>query len=122
MANNKSSTQNLGEVPLPLTWTQNDFDSLSPQKQQAYAAYIAQLRHTATLINNSLTDHPHFMDDCGDYLTAALDLSNQLTPLDGIDSILDNFEHIDLNDFASDGVVEDVIDYFRDYYPDRIDD
>lgn len=49
----------------------------SPKVIEAHLAFEAQLAYTRDLINQ-LVDHPHFTDDCGEYLASALELSAEL--------------------------------------------
>jgi hypothetical protein len=109
----------------------------APQElQNAQAVLEAQLRHTANLIQSALTDHPHFTDDCGEYLRSALELSAFLASRreDGLEALLDGLKElaeaeeveeavgvapqvvgeVDLkleNDFASDGVAGEVFNF-----------
>jgi hypothetical protein len=48
-----------------------------PAVIEAHRAFEAQLAHTKDLII-ALADHPHFTDDCGEYLATALELSAEL--------------------------------------------
>jgi hypothetical protein len=91
---------------------------------KAHLAFEAQLRHTEKLIHSALNDHAHFTDDCGEYLSAALDLSSQLSSAreNGTKELLDQFELFagpDPEDpdadyskmetlFATDGVADEV--------------
>lgn len=50
----------------------------SPEEVEAHLAYEAQLAETRDQIDSMLGAHPHFDDDCGAYLAAALRLAATL--------------------------------------------
>ena len=54
-----------------------DPSSYTPEVKEAHQAFIAQLGHTMKMIKQ-LEGHPHFSDDCGEYLAHALELSSRL--------------------------------------------
>lgn len=83
------------------------------EEDMAEEVFKAQLRHTAHIINHSLTTE-RFTDDPGDYLYAALDLSTELqqAAMDGSGaSILAAIERLDIDNFATDGVVQELRDF-----------
>jgi hypothetical protein len=49
----------------------------TPEVQAAHRAFEAQLAHTMNMIKQ-MEYHPHFTDDCGEYLAAALEISADL--------------------------------------------
>lgn len=49
----------------------------TPEIEAAHRAFEAQLGHTMNMIKQMET-HPHFTDDCGEYLAHALELSSRL--------------------------------------------
>src|SRR6266576_6565697 len=60
--------------------TDNDIltRDFTAQELAAQALFEVQLKFTADMINRLREDHPHYTDDCGDYLMAALELSDLL--------------------------------------------
>ena len=88
----------------------------------------AQLTYTANMALENIKSHPHFTDDCGEYLRSALELSAAFMTEreNGIDQFvnylneqkahLDGAEEDDnwlLNDYASDGIAPEVYAYFN---------
>ena len=98
----------------------------TPTEEEATAAFEGQLRYTAEMILHLVNEHQHYGDDCGDYLDAALDLSQRILS-SSEDSFVNGLNYlaqptsdnnINLNDFASDGPAPALRDYFRKFYPD----
>jgi hypothetical protein len=102
-------------------------EGMTPE-QAAHAAFEAQLRHTAELIKSALGPHRHFVDDCGDYLKAALKLSALLQEarMDGVEALIeemkllaepaadvgtdDGMRELDAS-YASDGIAPELDDW-----------
>jgi len=106
----------------------------TPEEVRAHEALEGQLLHTQELINNALTRHAHYDDDCGDYLTAALQLSADLMDArlaGGSPALLDQFQelarteevdaegihHRGIDNFASDGIALEVWTLVHDLNP-----
>ena len=101
-------------------WTRDFTD----QELEYQAVLEAQLKHTVKMINQMVTVHPHYTDDCGDYLFSALELSRDmmLHRMDGIHIFvkwLDDMKKLDEDDedsisnYASDGVAPEVYEFFE---------
>jgi hypothetical protein len=89
----------------------------------------AQLRHTSSLITRSLTTHPHFTDDCGEYLRSALELAAYLASAreDGVEALLASLDELSklqedasepddyilYENYATDGIAPEVLDFIR---------
>jgi len=88
-----------------------------------------QLTYTANMALENIKNHPHYTDDCGEYLRSALELSAYLMSEreEGIESFTkflndkrdeeegkeDDDNHWLLNDYASDGIAPEVYAYFN---------
>lgn len=92
---------------------------------KAQQALEAQLLLTSQLIEEVLTRHSHYTDDCGEYLRSALDLSASMMSAreNGIDALIEWLEgkegKIDEN-WATDGVSA-LVEVFIDGYKDEVD-
>lgn len=53
------------------------FSRGNAEEEIAHRAFEAQLSHTRNMINQ-LETHPHFTDDCGEYLAHALEVTSRL--------------------------------------------
>jgi hypothetical protein len=83
--------------------------------------FEAQLKYTANYINRLVDSHPHYTDDCGDYLASALLLSLKMAESrqEGIDSFMEWMKeqqqeeqfHL-LENYASDGISPAVYKFF----------
>lgn len=92
------------------------------EKELEYQAILeAQLLHTSKMIRGMIPDHRHYTDDCGDYLWAALALSEQFIEwrMEGIDQFVISMDRRKeggadwLGDnFAADGIAPEVIKFF----------
>lgn len=73
----------------------SSFDALLPHQQRAQLAFEGQLVHVSNLINQA-KEHPHFTDDCGEYLRSALELAAALASAreNGIESLCDYFVYL----------------------------
>jgi hypothetical protein len=78
-------------MPNLITSTDVFIDGMSEEQLKAQEVFEAQLRFTAEMINRMTTTHRHYTDDCGDDLSAALDLSNDLqrARMDGPDALIE---------------------------------
>lgn len=116
-------------------WNMNNWPEHLVRTQLAFEG---QLVHLADCIKQ-LPTHPHFSDDCGDYLFSALDLATQLqlARMDGVHDLYDKFLSLTetspshdstfddqqnrdwmdgtvlLNDFAGDGISAMVFNHCR---------
>lgn len=69
---------------------------MNAEELAAQLALEAQLESTATLITETLTKHPHFTDDCGEYLSSMLTLSAKLMGgrENGITGLIETFKEL----------------------------
>lgn len=89
------------------------------EEQLAYQALFEnQLKYTADMINRLREGHKHYTDDCGDYLSAALDLSAKMQDqrMEGIETFtawMNEMKDDDdfWQDFASDGVSPQIYEW-----------
>lgn len=91
---------------------------LTEEEERYQQALEAQLLHTKKKIEDALGDHPHFTDDCGEYLSSALELSAFLQSgrENGMEGLIDAFKELAeddgesalWNNFASDGISLEV--------------
>lgn len=98
----------------------------TPEEHAAEDLFEAQLKYTAEMITRLTTDHQHYTDDCGDYLTSALEISLNFAVqrAEGIDNFnrwlhslvnsSEEFEEFDIKEFASDGISPAVYKFFSD--------
>lgn len=85
--------------------------------EKAHRAFEAQLKHTMNMIK-SLEGHPHFVDDCGDYLFAALELSaDMMSPRQNGPEDLHEWmvNEMKVWVYATDGVAEEVYEWAREH-------
>lgn len=70
--------------------------SMNEEELAAQNALEAQLQYTQERIENMLTKHPHYGDDCGEYLRSALELSARLMfgRENGIEGLIDVFKEL----------------------------
>jgi hypothetical protein len=93
---------------------------------KAQEALEAQLQLTGQLIEEMLTRHSHYTDDCGEYLRSALDLSTSMMSAreNGIDALIEWMEgkegKLDEN-WATDGVHAKVEVFINGYDPEEVD-
>lgn len=114
-------------------------DGMTPEQRILQEVFEAQLLHLAKMIKESIPNHRHYTDDCGDYLTAALDLSSKMAEMriEGIEVFEDEMEEWRkearayedpsgepddyhgaeaylLNNYASDGIAPEVYTWMID--------
>lgn len=82
--------------------------SMKPAELEAQEALEAQLKQTQSMIGEMLTTHPHFTDDCGEYLRSALELAASLMSAreEGVEELVRWF-----TDAAEAGVEHDASEY-----------
>lgn len=107
------------------------FRGESELEQKAHMALEAQLLHTERMIHTTLNEHAHYTDDCGEYLSSALELSanlmsarengteellgffKELAELDEEDDSEDKLSKV-FNNYASDGITKEVSDFIME--------
>ena len=96
------------------------FSRGNQEEAKAHRAFEAQLAHTRNMINQ-LEDHPHFTDDCGEYLSHALEITNRLMMArqDGAEALyaemMDMLKPAEDADQPEDGAgVSDLLNYSMD--------
>lgn len=88
--------------------------SYGSEVRKAHEAFVAQLAHTMKLIKQ-LEEHPHFSDDCGEYLAHALELSTKLQAArqDGPEALYDEMVKM-LEPSEEDPEISDIMQYSTD--------
>lgn len=92
------------------------------EQVEAHLAFESQLRYTQEMLRQTLEEHAHYTDDCGDYLTSALMLSGEMemARADGVEGLLDYMTKMikkkedgraPIEEWASDGVAAHVYDW-----------
>lgn len=94
------------------------------EQVEAHLAFESQLRYTQEMLRQTLEEHAHYTDDCGDYLGAALELSYKLQDARtmGVEELLEVMENLikedeegrsEYENFASDGVSQGFDEWAR---------
>lgn len=108
----------------------DDFGALgiTEEEKKAMVALNGQLLHTQLMIKTTLTEHPHYTDDCGEYLRSALELSYRLMSAreNSIEDLIARLKELGevqqpaevfggeirlFSDYASDGIAPQIFEY-----------
>lgn len=89
----------------------------SKELQKAHCVFEAQLGYTMNMIKQ-LEAHPHFTDDCGEYLAGALELSfsMQNARQEGVQALYDQMMELlkEGNEVASDSYSKELVEWMEE--------